>query len=140
MIIPIKTVWSRGQPEPAAGELIGKIRFTFDLPINPFGMDRIRFDRRVDVAGFTILVHSGEWRNGKAHLITTIDRAGNNGGETATAIPIGLIVGALAIIGIGAIGIAVLSKVERVVELPAFPILAAVVAIIALPKLIKGLK
>lgn len=138
MIIPIKTVWKKGDPYP--GEIsTGKLRFVFGGGIpNPFGESKKRkFNRSISIAGYDIIIDEATWENGNINIIIDIK---NTPGGVGTALPIGLIVAGLITIGIGVIAIELLNRVEKVLELPIIPIVAGVIISFTLPNLIKSFK
>lgn len=136
------TVWRKGDSSPESGSLkwhTGYYTVEFEEPVNPFGSDReTRINKTFSQGGVEGSVDKLTWNNGYLYFHFHIRKIPEGG--TITAIPIALVVGGIiAIVGMG-IGILLLTRVQRVLELPVIPIILIALIIALVIKLIKTLR
>jgi len=142
-VIPLRTIWKRGDAEEWPSPRPGSVRFRFapflGIPLpNIFGEDeRSEFNEPFSVAGMSGVIKRGEWHDGNIDIIIRVDAVDQG---LITALPLALIIGAVAGIIGGVIVLALLSRIEAILDLPIAWLVGGAVILIALPAGIKAIK
>ena len=129
--IAFKTLWERGDslPENADFEIQrGTAKFTFGggwLPLpNIFGDDKRRdYNRAITAGGWDMVITDAEYNSEDHSVSVYVDVVGRSEGAPAIAPLVAIVLGIAGIVG-GVLLIFLLGKVEAVISLPVFWLIA----------------
>lgn len=128
--LPVRTLWQRDSgidPEAMSSEMErGTLRFTFGgfgIPMpNVLDGDRMDYGNTFEAAGYHIVIRYIEYKDqdgGVYHCYVDVTKLPPD--NPVPLIPI--IAGLAAALGLGIIGLLLLSKVEAILEVPTLPVL-----------------
>jgi hypothetical protein len=141
--IPVKTIWDNqtgGNPSSNLDKKSGMICFTFHPFYIPDKESYYQeYGNNLDVFGYNIELDSIDYdKHGQSLKVYLNFKEIPEG--TTDVVPIALILGCLALIGVGIVGIELLTKIQGVFKMPVIYLVLAVALVIGSTSLVKAVK